>query len=357
MLRRLLFLTLNCFLFSAVLTISVAQADCDFSYSNYARAVQLHDMGDYARALQHYHCAQLEDPDDAIIPILIENVYEDIVSAASAWTGAANTARASACDPAIDHAQLGAKAHDAGADDLALIHLHCVLLAEPAQPDALHRTGMIHINRGETHEAKHYFDRADRAAAASDEDLLSYLLGEEARSVLDQDALDATPLTSPEPGESGEYLRPGRHYERTVQALIWTRQGQVHEQARLADHRDAIERLERALQRDSARADLRCELGRRYMALGDYAAAYAQFSYLVRERLDNYCSGAGQGNSPEPAVSPAEEEMERALQQDPTRADLRCELGRRSMARGDYAAAFSHYSYLIRERLGDHCKS
>ena len=156
----------------------------------------------------------------------------------------------------------------------ALFHLHCVLLADPAHADALYRTGMIHINRGETHEAKHYFDRADRAAATSDEDLLAYLLGDAARSVLDQDALDATPLTSPEPGESGEYLPPGRHYERTFLAVIWTRQGQVHDQAKQADNRDPIEWLERALQRDSTRADLRCELGRRYMAQGDYATAY-----------------------------------------------------------------------------------
>ena len=192
MLRRLLFLTLMCFLFIAVLPISVAQADCDFSYSNYARAVQLHDMGDYGRALQHYHCAQLEDPDNDIIPILIENVHEDIANAPSAWARPERAVRATACDPAIDHAQLGADAHDAGEDSLALFHLHCVLLADPAHADALYRTGMIHINRGETHEAKHYFDRADRAAAAHREDLLTVLLGEEARSVLDAYALDAT---------------------------------------------------------------------------------------------------------------------------------------------------------------------
>ena len=118
MLQRLLFLTLMCILFVAVLPISMAQADCDFSYSNYARAVQLHDMGDYTRALQHYHCAQLEDPDDSIIPLLIENVYEDIANAASAWARPESAASATACDAAIDHAQLGAAAHDAGEDYL-----------------------------------------------------------------------------------------------------------------------------------------------------------------------------------------------------------------------------------------------
>lgn len=292
MLRRLLFLTLICFLFSAILPISVAQADCDFSFSNYARAVQLHDMGDYGRALKHYHCAQLEDPDDAIIPILIDNVYEDIANAATAWTRPDSAASATACDPAIDHAQSGADAYDAGDDTLAQIHLHCVLLADPAHVDALYGMGVIHMNRGETHEAKHYFnraDRADRAASANDEDLLVYLLGEEARSLLDQDALDATPLTSPEPGESGEYLPPGNHYERTVLAVIWTRHGQNHDQAKPADKRDPNESLERALRKDPTRADLRCELGRRYMARGDFAAAYSHYSYLIRERLGDHC--------------------------------------------------------------------
>ncbi len=355
MLRPLLILTSLFILFIAVLPSVAAQSDCDFSYSNYARAVQLHDMGDYTRALQHYHCAQLEDPDNAIIPILIENVHEDIANAASAWARPESAASATACDPAIDHAPLGAAAHDAGDDSLALFHLHCVLLADPAHADALYRTGMIHINRGETHEAKHYFDRADRAAAADREDLLTVLLGEEARSVLDADALDATALTSPEPGESGEYLPPGQHYERTVVAVIWTRQGQVHDQARQADNRDPVARLAGALQRDPTRADLRCELGRRFMAQGNYAGAYAQFTYLVRERLGSYCGSAIQGNSPEQSDTPPAADLERALKQEPTPADLRCELGRKSMEQGNYAAAYRHFSYLVRERLGDYC--
>ncbi len=357
MLRRLLFLNLVFLLFIAVLPFSLAQADCDFSFSNYARAVQLHDMGDYGPALQHYHCAQLEDPDDAIIPILIENVYEDIANAATAWTRPESAAGATACDPTIDHAQSGAQAHDAGDDSLALLHLHCVLLADPQHIDALYRMGMIHINRGETHEAKHFFDRADRVAAprVEGEDLLLHLLGEDARSVLDEDALIDLPLTSPEPGESGEYLPPGRHYERTVLTVIWTRQGQDHHATRQSDGSYTIAKLKQALIQDPTRADLRCELGRRYLAQGDYAGAYAQFTYLVRERLGNYCNGASQGNSPELTGPSATEDLQRALRQQPTRVDLRCELGRQSMAQGDYAAAYSHYSYLIRERLGDHC--
>lgn len=66
-----------------------ASSDCDFSYSNYARAVQLHDMGDYDAALRHYDCALAEDPDDAVIPRLIANVYADIAHASRAWSPAA----------------------------------------------------------------------------------------------------------------------------------------------------------------------------------------------------------------------------------------------------------------------------
>ena len=354
MLRQLLFLSLMFLLFIAVLPFSLAQADCDFSYSNYARAAQLQDMGDYVRALKHYYCAQLEDPHNAIIPILIESVYDDIATASTAWARPESATDATACDLATDHAQLGAEAHHAGEDDLAQMRFHCVLLADPTHIDALYRMGMIHISRGETHEAKHYFDRADRAAAAQ-EDLLTVLLGDDARSALDQDALIDLPLTSPQPGASGEYLPPGRHYERTVLAVIWTRQGQVNDQAEPANHGDAIKYLERALEAAPRRVDLRCELGRRAMAQGDYAAAYAQFSYLTRERLDNYCSGASQGDSPAPPIQPPTEESQRAHGQRTARVDLRCELGRRSMAQGDYAAAYSHFSYLIRERLGDHC--
>lgn len=73
----------------AAASLAQASTDCDFSYSNYARAVQLHDMGDYAAALRHYDCALAEDPDDAVIPRLIANVYDDIAHASRAWSPAA----------------------------------------------------------------------------------------------------------------------------------------------------------------------------------------------------------------------------------------------------------------------------
>ena len=288
MLRRFLFFAFFTLLAFFALPLA-AQADCDFSFSNYARAVQLHDMGDYARALAHYRCAQLEDPTDAIIPLLIENVYEDIDSAPSAWTRIESAAKATACDPAQDHALLGAEAHDAGIEIQALIHLHCALLYDPTHVDALHRMGMIHISRGETHEAKHYFDRSDRAAALTEnEDLLIVLLGQDVRSLLDEEALRGLSLTSPDPAETGEYLPPGHAYQRTVLHVIWTRQSAS---ARAADDSYAIGKLERALEQDPTRVDLRCQLGRLYHEGGDFAAAYVQFSILIRERLGGHCKG------------------------------------------------------------------
>lgn len=69
---------------------SLAMADsiCDLSDSNYARAVQLHEMGDYDSALRHYKCALEADPDNGIIELLIDNVREDIANADSAWSAA-----------------------------------------------------------------------------------------------------------------------------------------------------------------------------------------------------------------------------------------------------------------------------
>ena len=83
-LRRSLLISLVLALFVSQLTL--ADSECDFSYSNYALAVQMHDMGDYDRALKHYHCALEEDPDNGIIELLIDNVYDDIANAGSAWS-------------------------------------------------------------------------------------------------------------------------------------------------------------------------------------------------------------------------------------------------------------------------------
>ena len=114
-------------LLTSVAPAAVAQSECDFSISNYARAVQLHDMGDYGRALQHYDCALLEDPDDPVIPILIDNVYEDIASAGQRLERA--PAGRSVIPLAITSSW--ARRHlSAAIAASAQAHLHCVLLAD-----------------------------------------------------------------------------------------------------------------------------------------------------------------------------------------------------------------------------------
>ena len=62
--------------------------------------------------------------------------------------------------------------------------------------------------------------------------------------------------------------------------------------------RNAIGRLEGALKQDPTRVDLRCELGRQYMARGDYAAAFGQFYPLISERLGDHCHSEGQREAP-----------------------------------------------------------
>ena len=85
MCKRIQLFCVVVFLILVVCPLAQASSDCDFSYSNYARAVQLHDMGDYDAALRYYQCALEDDPDDAIIPILIANLYEDIDNSGKAW--------------------------------------------------------------------------------------------------------------------------------------------------------------------------------------------------------------------------------------------------------------------------------
>jgi len=359
MFKRIMFLAIVSLLAICALPMALAQADCDFSYSNYARAVLLHDMGDYGRALVHYRCAQLEDPDDAIIPILIENVHEDI-AAPSAWSRADGGANPGVCDPALDHAQLGRQAYEASDYQRALMHLECVLSFDPQDTDALHRIALIYLYQADSHSALHYFNRigdveAAASAASADEDLLTALLGEDARNVLDEDDLRGLTLTSPDPAETGEYRPPGHDYQRTVLIVIWTNRRDRAVDARRTDDGHTTEKLEAALGQAPERIDLRCDLARLYHERGDYAAAFNHYYFLIRETLGGHCNSASPPNDERTEASLSPEDLERALERAPARADLRCELARMVQERGDYAAAYYHYSYLIREALGDYC--
>ncbi len=133
----------------------VVQADssCDFSFSNYARAVQLHDMGDYDKALQHYHCALENDPDDEIIPVLIANVYEDIASASSAWSAEIVSAELDVVQVSSTNLQLVSLGKNTLPilDDSGAIAAKTPVKSEPASPmpETLRLAAVTFAARGE----------------------------------------------------------------------------------------------------------------------------------------------------------------------------------------------------------------
>ena len=150
MFKRFFVFALVLFLLIGALPLALSQSECQASESSYARAVQLHDMGDYDEALRYYECARQEDPDNTIIPLLIENVYEDIANASTAWSSAAAAAPEPTCSPYVNHGWRGETAFARGDVDHALIHLQCVLLRDPADIAALSRLG------GDFHQPRRY---------------------------------------------------------------------------------------------------------------------------------------------------------------------------------------------------------
>ena len=54
-----------------------------------------------------------------------------------------------------------------GERDIAMIHLQCALLDDPYQEDVLNLMGKVHLDAGETHSAKHYYDRAHAVYTAN----------------------------------------------------------------------------------------------------------------------------------------------------------------------------------------------
>lgn len=359
-------------LLSAV-TPALAQSDCDFGFSNYARAVQLHDMGDYGRALQHYDCALLEDPDDPVIPILIDNVYEDIESAGGVW----DAPRQSACEPARDHGDLGAAAFERGDINQAQIHLHCVLLVDPADVAALTLMGRIHANLGDAHSAKHYLDRAEVARAADaaqveeSESPAGFVMPDwltpyetvprqgASRStginsmaelefaptvkrvfVVVLTARVARPAADPAP-DARDLARQASGRGDIDAAIEWMLKVTSSDGAIADDHvylaslydlkgdlNAAALALAAALELEPERLDLRCRLGRAYKALGDYGRAAGQFFKVIEQEIGDICGehkrpASSRAGSPAPVeraavsedtTSPAQETFERGLE-------------------------------------------
>ena len=110
-------------LFLVVCPLAQAGSDCDSTESDYARAVQLHDMGDYDEALRYYQCALEEDPDNETLPILIANLHEDIENAGKAWSAdtGASTADVLQLPPVATWGQRSRPALNRDFEDLVIV--------------------------------------------------------------------------------------------------------------------------------------------------------------------------------------------------------------------------------------------
>ena len=294
MLKRISLLILALVLLISAAPAALAGGDCDSRESHYARAVQLHDMGDYARALRHYECALQENPKDAIIPILIENVYEDMAQSATAWSRGNEAAPNRICDPARDHAQIGVEAYEGGDDVLADIHLQCALAQDPDHLGALTILGHIYMNRGETRTARHYFDRAYVLRA-------SYIAIPTSKSSDTLAANDApNGFVMPDWLEPYETIPKARSPREAID--IAAALGQLpasNERAHVRAGQRILVRVRISLQPREAAAlapkldeghpHARCALGRLYMAQGNYAAAFGQFYPLLANGLYKQC--------------------------------------------------------------------
>ena len=359
MFKRIAILTTVLLLLGGAGILVWSQTECDFSYSNYARAVQLHDMGDYARALSHYDCARQEDPDSAIIPLLIENLHEDVATLGNAWNTAGDSAQQPICRPDLDHGARGEAAYMRGDNDRALIDLQCALLQDPTDEATLNLMGRIHINRGATHSAQHYFDRAEAARTTPakfkmPDWLTPYetapdtrrqrqvepveIFVERARRVLQPEEAISIEETYA-PVDARQHAGAALKARDLDGAIAWMLKVTAGADATAGDYdflasiysmsgdmTGAERSLVLALELEPTRLDLRCRLGIVYVAQGETEAAYAQFDWVLSVDVANTCANehrralnrslnavAPVVSAAAPIVSPAQAIYERGL--------------------------------------------
>ncbi|MCY4071643.1 MAG: hypothetical protein OXG60_10090 [Chloroflexi bacterium] len=244
---------LTVFLILAVAPLALASSDCDFSYSNYARAVQLHDMGDYDAALRHYHCALEEDPDDAVIPLLIANVHEDIANADRAWSSAASPTTAEILGlPPVS--TWGEGSRPGREQDFAdLIVEGSVGLPNPAG-------ALTSIAVGRSEDTLWFFYASSRIRVV--------LVMKRGQST----SVKASVARDEDVSPADDFIKNARIF---VRNLDWAR-------ARI--------RFEQALELDPDRIDIRCELGMVYQELGDERAALRQFDIVLAQDAIDACA-------------------------------------------------------------------
>ncbi|MCY3574331.1 MAG: hypothetical protein OXI62_07200 [Chloroflexota bacterium] len=364
---------------------ALADADCDADFSHYARAVQLHDMGDYARALRYYNCALAADPANPTIPLLIENLREDIASAPHAWS-----TDATVCDASSDHVQLGQSAYARGDEDSALAQLQCTLLVNPGDAEAAELMGHIHINRGNTHIARYYYDRAATAAQKPAQPgfiMPDWLTPYEVAPATNQPARSLTffpqrvyvlsRLTIQPPPPASQDA--GLGFADYIDFANWF--------SKRGEWQRVAKSLERALELQPYHDDIRCRLGMVYQSLGDDSAALAQFDYVISRDPSHICTSgnrramlraanaAPQNTASAPQeVSPAQPIVERALTYhdanklfaaantfiealalDPAYHQARCELATIFSEWSNYGRALREFERILAHQPADAC--
>ena len=292
MLKRYLLLALCLVLVVSAAPVALADADCDAIDSHYARAVQLHDMGDYGPALRHYNCALAEDPDNPTIPILIENLREDIVSMPTAWS-----ADASAPD-AAQPAPTGFVMPDWLTP---YEHVRAPQAQQPA-PQAAQPAPMPAPVQPIVIFAQHsqLLMQTDETLIIRDADTLTYwrrlqtLFVERVQVVISTGETTLTlfrqrsfamirearlTIQLPPPQSAGD---AGMEFDDYLDFATWF--------SKRDDLPRAAKSLERALELQPHRHNVRCRLGAIYRELGYAAAAMAQFDHVLANDSGNTCA-------------------------------------------------------------------
>lgn len=330
--KRIQVFSVVVFLVLAIAPLALASSDCDFSYSNYARAVQLHDMGDYDAALRHYNCALEEDPDDAVIPLLIANVHEDIANASRAWSSAAHptTAEILELPPVSTWGEREHPSREQDFDDLIVIESAD---SDPSAGLAEFLVTGLSVRVGRSGHALWYFYRSGNSG-------FGLVL------IADQAARGSSPDFAAENLDpADELIRQARVFARN---LDWTR-------ARI--------RFEQALALDPERVDFRRELDLARQALGDERAVLIRFDIaLAQDPVDAPESSNRDEFIRQARIftrnldwARARIRFEQALDLDPNRIDIRCELGMVYLELDDERAALRQFDIVLAQDPVDAC--
>jgi len=150
MLKRIGLFTVSFVLMLTAIPFSLAESDCDYSYSNHARAAQLHAMGDISGALPYYECALQNDPDNEIL----RDILNDLTQPAS------SSMIVDACDTSVSHHAEGAQLYAMGDYQGAMHAFNCVLASDPDNVSIIIQQANMHVKNQDYATALDYLNTA-----------------------------------------------------------------------------------------------------------------------------------------------------------------------------------------------------